>query len=68
MSSLVERREDVPHRAVLWVRYEVHEVLEGGELRGLPVEQGERVFSVDGADRHICLRRLGEKLQELKNG
>lgn len=64
---LVGRREDVPHVAVLFVRFEVHEKLPSGELRGTAVDQGERVFKVEGADRFICVRRLNELLASLRN-
>jgi hypothetical protein len=68
MDTLIPRRDDVPHTTVLWVRFEVHEKFTSGELRGSPVVKGERVFTVDGADRFICERRLNELLQGLSRG
>jgi hypothetical protein len=59
-------REDVPHAAVLWVRFEVHEVLPDGQLRGSPVATGEKVYKIEGPDRQLCLCRLEEALGGLK--
>ena len=65
---LIPHRDDVPHTAVLWVRFEVHEKMPSGDLRGSPRVKGEQVFKVEGADRFICERRLNELLQELSHG
>ncbi len=62
-----ERREDVPHTAVLWLKFEVHEKLPTGELRGQPVQQGERIFKLEGHDKFICIRKLNELLASLAN-
>jgi hypothetical protein len=62
---LVERRENVPHVAVLHISYEVHEKLPSGELRGMPVTRGTRISKVEGEDRFICLRNLNELLASI---
>lgn len=66
--QLIERRETAPHTAVLWVRFEVHEKIPNtGELRGMAVERGERVFKVEGEDKFICIRKLNELLEKMNN-
>lgn len=65
MNDLIQRREDVPHTAVLWIRYEVHEKLPSGELRGMAVDKGEKICKIEGADKFICQRKLNEFLEGL---
>jgi hypothetical protein len=63
-----------PHRAVLHVRLEVHDLLDSGECSGHPVRLPEHpsyglkssmVIAVDGFDRHDCLAKVKAKLEEL---
>ena len=65
-----------PHKAILYVNIEVHEVLPTGECSGNIVssnilkDKGLKkniVLSVDGFDRFDCLKRLKEKLEEFNN-
>jgi hypothetical protein len=66
---LVQRRENVPHIAVLWLKFEVHEkVEETGECRGMPVHAGERLYKIEGADKFICIQKLNELLGVIQNG
>lgn len=55
-----------PHKAVLWIKYEVHDVLPTGECSGRPSERGDKVFEINGADRAICVRKLHEALAMLE--
>jgi hypothetical protein len=54
-----------PHRAVIIIQAEVHEVMPGGHCRGVPVHKDRKVLALDGQDRYITIRRLNELLQEL---
>lgn len=65
-----------PHKAILSVNVEIHEVLPTGECSGNTVpenilkEMGVKehyLLSVDGFDRFDCIKRLLEKLRELDN-
>lgn len=55
------------HRCVLFLRAEVHEVTKRDECSGRPVYKvPEMVLRIDGADKHIALRKLNEAIAELK--
>lgn len=56
-----------PHRAVIWLQAEVHELLSTGECSGRPVEKVD-VFPVyiDGENRHTAIRKMNEFLAEVK--
>lgn len=60
-----------PHKAVILLTVEVHEILPSGECSGQPVpnnilkEHGLKrnmVVSVDGHDMDDCLKKLKEKI------
>jgi hypothetical protein len=57
---------NTPHRAVIIIQAEVHELMPSGECRGVPVQKVRKVLALDGQDRYITIRRLDELLQELK--
>lgn len=56
-----------PHRAVVWIQAEVHELTPHGECGGDPVYK-IRQFPVylDGVDQNITIRKLNELLEEVK--
>lgn len=66
MPFVLPSNDKAPHRAVLFVRAEVHEVLATGECSGRPVYRLEVPVQLDGADKHICVRKLNEVLEGLK--
>ena len=61
----IPSREDVPHTAIIWFQYEVQEKLPSGENTGRPVKKGKHTFKIEAVDRHICIRKLEELIQEL---
>ena len=59
--------EQAPHRAVIWIQAEVHELLPTGECSGRSVYNIQQFpLFLDGADRHIAVRKLNELLAEVK--
>ncbi len=59
--------ETRPHKAVLWVCAEVHEVTPQGECSGRQVYKIDRFpLAIDGADKAITIRKLNEVLEALK--
>lgn len=59
--------ELAPHKAVIFIRAEVHEVLKGGECSGDPVMKiGTFPVAISGKDRFEAERKLNELLEELK--
>lgn len=67
LARLVPKCDQAPHRAVVWVQAEVHEVTKYGECSGMPKYRVERFpVSVDGADKNIAIRKLNEVLEGLK--
>jgi hypothetical protein len=59
--------DTVPHRAVIWLQAEVHELLSTGECAGTPITTIKRfpVF-LDGQDRFMAERKLNDLLAEIK--
>jgi hypothetical protein len=55
-----------PHRTMIVVLAETHELMPGGECRGIPVHKDRKVYALDGQDQHIAIRRLNELLQEIQ--
>lgn len=45
---------------------EVHEKLPSGEMGGIASHKEKKVLALDGADKHICMRKLNELIEELK--
>lgn len=65
--SAIPGNERAPHKAVIFVRAEVHEVLPTGECSGRPVYKiVEFPLALDGADKNICIRKLNELLAQWK--
>lgn len=58
--------ESRPHTAVLFLTIEVHEKLPSGEMGGIASHKEKKVLALDGADKHICMRKLNELIEELK--
>jgi len=67
LARLVPQSDDSPHRAIIWVEAEVHELTPHGECSGMPKTRVARFpLYVDGLDRFICTRKLNETLEHLK--
>lgn len=65
MSFALPSNDKAPHKAVIFVRAEVHEANAAGECSGRPVYRvKEFPVCIDGADKHICIRKLNEQLEE----
>lgn len=63
----IPRNEKAPHRAVIHIQAEVHELLPTGECSGRPTVKIARFpIYLDGADRFIAERKLNELLEEVK--
>jgi hypothetical protein len=57
--------ETRPHRAIISINFEVHELLDNGACSGNAVHRDKKVLFFDGEDKFICIRNLNELLQEL---
>jgi hypothetical protein len=67
LEKLIPSNSEAPHKGILWIRAEVHEITKTGECTGNPVYKVETFpVAIDGADRHICIRKLNEILAEFK--
>lgn len=58
---------DAPHRAVIWLHMEVHEVNKLGECGGNPVKTEKLVLCLDGENREACLNKISEAVEELRS-
>jgi hypothetical protein len=56
-----------PHKALITILIEVHEVLPSGECRGMQVHKDRKQLILTGQDRYITIRRLNELLQEIQS-
>ncbi len=72
----MDNAADQPHKAILLIKLEVHNILPTGECSGRPVTVAELkqynlrpafTKTVNGFDRHECLRKLSEILNQLEN-
>lgn len=61
------------HKAIIQLRIEIHEVLPTGECSGKPLSlkdfpeyglKNTMLMAVDGYDRHDCLLKLKQKLED----
>jgi hypothetical protein len=55
-----------PHRAIIALRIEVHELLPNGHSSGRPVYKDIGTLILDGQDKSITINRLQEIIQELR--
>jgi hypothetical protein len=59
--------ENAPHRAVIFIQAEVHELLPSGECSGRKIFDIKQFpIYLDGMDRNIAIRKLNELLAEVK--
>lgn len=60
--------ERAPHRAVIWLQAEVHELTPVGECAGDPVLKVKQFpVYIDGLDRNLCIRKMNEFLEQCKH-
>lgn len=58
---------EAPHKALIWIRAEVHEVMKTGECTGRPVMNVEQFpVYIDGTNRDMAIRILNDLLAEFK--
>lgn len=62
-------RENRPHKVVLFVQAEVHCIDQHGHCTGDPCHKmPETIFTIDGQDQYIAIRKLNELVDRLKKG
>ncbi len=67
LARLLPKNDDAPHRAIVWVEAEVHELTKHGECTGSPKFRIERFpIYLDGADKFIAIRQVNELLEQTK--
>jgi len=54
-----------PHQAVISINYEIMERLETGQVTGLPVKRGSKVFTVIGKNFEECSNNLNKFMEKL---
>jgi hypothetical protein len=60
-------RPDAPHRTMINITTETHELLPSGECRGIVIQKQKKLLFLDGENRFIALNRINELLQEITN-
>jgi len=64
---MIQSNPDAPHRAVIWLYAEVHEMLKTGECSGSPVHKVRQFpIVIDGSNREEAIQKLEQLLKELK--
>ena len=59
--------ENIKHRAIIWVKAEVHDLLKTGECSGrVKYEIKQFPMTIDGMNENDCIKRLNETVEELK--
>lgn len=58
---------NAPHRTIINITTETHELLPTGECRGVVIQKKKQILFLDGEDRFIALNRVNELLQEITN-
>lgn len=67
MEGMIPANSDAPHRAIIWLKAEIHEVMKTGECTGMPVQKvAEFPIYFDGMDKFTTIRKLNELFEELK--
>lgn len=54
-----------PHRTIITIMTETHELMPNGECRGVPVHKARKVYLLDGQDKYITIRQTNELLDEV---
>ncbi len=67
LGRLIPKKDEAPHRSVIWVSADTYEVTKHGECSGMSKHTIKRFpLYIDGADKFIAIRKLNEALEELK--
>lgn len=67
LARLLPKNHDKPHRAVIMLSAEVHELTPHGDCSGMAVYRiAPFPIFLDGADQAAAVRRLNELFEELK--
>ena len=59
--------DSVPHSAIIFVRYSIHEKRPDGLFDPTFKDKGEFTWKVDGDDLDWCKKNLNESLNALRN-
>ena len=67
ISRLIPSCDGAPHKAIIWVSGEVHEITKHGECSGMS-KYNIKPFplTIDGEDKDMTIRKLNEALAELR--
>jgi hypothetical protein len=62
----LQTNPNAPHRVLITVLTEMHELLPTGECRGIVVNKGRKLLQLDGSDMLMTIKKLSDLLQELQ--
>ncbi len=65
---MTETNNEAPHRAVIWVRAEIRELLKTGECSGVAVHKNQwaPILTLDGENKESAIMLLEQFLEKLK--
>ncbi len=62
---MIKSNDDAPHKAIIWITAEVHELLPTGECSGLPTYKVVQFpLSINGDNKAVAVRRLEDFLKK----
>jgi hypothetical protein len=68
LNRLLPKNNDCPHKAIIYVSAEVHEVTKLGEFSGMSKYTVEKFpVVIQGNDLNITIRKVNEFLERIKN-
>lgn len=58
---------NAPHKAVIWIQAEVHEVTQHGEMSGNPAHEVTRFpVALGGPNKSVCINKLTNLIEEIR--
>ena len=63
----LQTNPNAPHRVLLTILAEVHELMPSGECRGVVIHKDRKLLQMDGQDAYVTVLRLNELLQEIQS-
>ncbi len=66
IESLKTGNPNSPHRAIINVHVDVHELLGSGECRGMSVHKEHKMMVLDASNRELAIKQLNSLLDELR--
>lgn len=67
VDQLIPCNEESPHRNIIWVMAETHQLLKTGECSGRKVYELKRFpLVIDGSSKDDAIQKLNQFVQELK--